>query len=86
MKQPHESTKTMVTTLQQRQLIQDLQHKHLLEGGSLFGQVFPDGIRIRVLSPAQTDQLRRCLTEVLGTPLSDRIVHSAYEANDGATP
>ncbi len=79
MKKPHESTATVITTSNQRQLITDLSRKHLEEGGSLLAQVFPDGLRIKVLTPAQTSELNQAICKALGTSERKHISKSAFD-------
>ena len=81
MKRPHESSCTVITTPQQRKLIEELQRNHLEEGGSILAQVFHDGLRIRVLTPAQTRELTGAISKALGTKHDSRIVHSVFEAS-----
>lgn len=85
MKRPHESSTTVITTLQQRKVIEELEKKHLEEGGSLFAQVFHDGLRVKVLTPAQTVELSAAFSKALGTKHSGRIVHSAFDVS-GSKP
>ena len=80
MKRPHESSTTVITTPQQRKVIEDLEQKHLEEGGSIFAQVFHDGLRIKVLTPAQTRELSAAFSKALGTKESGRIAHSVFDA------
>lgn len=80
MKPVHDSTATVITTPQQRQLIEQLTQKHLEEGGSILAQVFPDGLRIRVLTPRQTTELMPVMAKLHSN--SDRvgkIIHSAFD-------
>ncbi len=79
MKPRQESTATVVTSTQQRQLIAQLADKHLEEGGSILAQVFPDGLRVRVMTPAQTAELQQVLAAALGTTLRQGLVQSAFQ-------
>lgn len=79
MKPIHESTSTVITSPQQRQLINELASKHLDHGGSMFAQVFPDGLRLRVLTPAQTQQLQAAISDVLGDPIRGVTSTSAFQ-------
>lgn len=80
MKPVHDATATVITTAQQRHLIEQLNRKHLEEGGSILAQVFPDGLRIRVLTPRQTQELEPAIAKAMGNPArSGKIVHSAFD-------
>lgn len=79
MKTPQESTATIITTPNQRQLIKDLSRKHLEEGGSLLAQVFSDGLRIKVLTPAQTSELSQAICKALGVPERKLMSKSAFD-------
>jgi hypothetical protein len=83
MKTPHTSASTIVTNQAQRELINSLERKHLEEGGSLLAQVYQDGLRIRVLTPKQTDELADALSKVLGEP-RNTTPHSAAFYKQGA--
>lgn len=79
MKPIHSQTAIVVTSPQQRQLISDLTSKHLDQGGSMFAQVFLDGLRLRVLTPAQTRQLQAAISDVLGDPIQSGVSTSAFQ-------
>lgn len=79
MKTPHTSTATIVTNQAQRDLIESLERKHLEEGGSIFAQVYHDGLRVRVLTPQQTTELAEAFSRVLGQPLSSALKRSAFD-------
>lgn len=79
MKPSHLQTATVITSPQQRQLITELASKHLDQGGSMFAQVFPDGLRLRVLTPAQTKQLQAAISDVLGDPIKGGTSTSAFQ-------
>jgi len=79
MKPLHESASTVITTPQQRRLIEQLIEKHLEEGGSILAQVFPDGLRLRVLTPKAMKELQPAMAKALGQPIGGEIVHSAFE-------
>lgn len=83
MKRPHESSTTVITSPQQRKVIEQLEQTHLEEGGSLFAQVFHDGLRIKVLTPAQTIELSAAIAKALGTKETKRIARSVFEATGG---
>lgn len=83
MKRPHESSTTVITSPQQRKVIEQLEQKHLEEGGSIFAQVFHDGLRIRVLTPAQTLELSAAFSKALGTKETGRIVRSVFDTAGG---
>lgn len=85
MKRPHESSTTIITSPQQCKVIEELEHKHLEEGGSIFAQVFHDGLRVKVLTPAQTLELGAAFSKALGTKQSGRIVNSVFDAS-GSKP
>lgn len=79
MKPAHESALTLVTTAQQCELIDRLMKKHLDEGGGVLAQVFSDGFRVRVLTPAQARALHPAICLALGTPEAvNTIRHSAF--------
>lgn len=80
MKRPQASSTTVITSPQQRKVIEQLEHKHLEEGGSIFAQVFHDGLRIKVLTPAQTHELSAAFSKALGTKETGRIVTSVFDA------
>jgi hypothetical protein len=80
MKPAHESAATVITTTQQRQLIERLMEKHLEEGGSVLAQVFFDGFRVRVLTPEQTRALQPAINRALGqSGVGGTIRHSAFD-------
>ena len=79
MKAPHTSATTVITTPQQQQVIEDLENKHLEEGGSILAQVFHDGLRVRVLTPQQTQELAEHMAKALGQPVSGRFSHSVFD-------
>ena len=81
MKRPHEAATTVITTPQQRKVIEELQHKHLEEGGSILAQVFHDGLRLKVLTPAQTREMSAAICKAMGTQETGRILHSVFDAN-----
>lgn len=85
MKRPHESSVTVITTPQQRKLIEELEQKHLEEGGSILAQVFHDGLRVKVLTYQQTCDLSDAISKALGTQQDSRIVRSVFEAS-GSKP
>jgi len=78
MKPVHEAASTVITTPQQRRLIEQLAAKHLEEGGSMLCQVFPDGLRLRVLTPQATADLRTAFAKALGEPSPKGLFHSAF--------
>ena len=87
MKTPQEAPATLVTTAQQRELIRQLLHDHLEEGGCVFAQVFEDGLRVRVMTPAQAQKLAAALGEATGHQLVQRLVKSAFDPRlKGAAP
>jgi len=79
MKPVHESSTVVITTPQQRHLIEQLMSKHLEEGGFLMAQVFPDGIKLRVLTPQQTKELQPVFAKALGAKLMAGSYHSAFQ-------
>lgn len=80
MKPVHDAAATVITTPQQRNLIEQLTQKYLDEGGSILAQVFPDGLRIRVLTPRQTQELEPAIAKAMGNPSRNRkIAHSAFD-------
>ena len=85
MKRPHETSTTLITSLQQQKVIEDLERKHLEEGGSILAQVFHDGLRLKVLTPQQTRDLSDAISKALGTKHDSRIVRSVFEAS-GSKP
>lgn len=88
MKPVHESAAVVITTSQQRRLIEQLMDKHLEEGGSVLAQVFHDGFRVRVLTPDQTTALLPAISRALGgANPPGQIRHSAFNNTDdkGAT-
>ena len=80
MKRPHETSTTVITSPQQQKVIEQLEQKHLEEGGSIFAQVFHDGLRVRVLTPTQTRELSAAFSKALGTKETGRIVRSVFDA------
>lgn len=78
MKPAQESSTIVITSARQRQLIEQLAEKHLEEGGSILAQAFPDGFRLRVLTPAQTNELQQALSQTLGQPVNTHIVGSVF--------
>lgn len=80
MKRAQESSTTIITSPQQRKVIEELEQKHLEEGGSIFAQVFHDGLRVKVLTPAQTLELSAAFSKALGTQETRRIAHSVFDA------
>ncbi len=80
MKHPQESSTTIITSPHQRKVIEELEQKHLEEGGSIFAQVFHDGLRVKVLTRAQTQELSAAFSKALGTHATRRIVHSVFDA------
>lgn len=80
MKKPHESSTIIITSPQQRKVIQELEQKHLEEGGSIFAQVFHDGLRVKVLTPAQTLELSAAISKALSTQETRRITRSVFDA------
>ncbi|PIF29395.1 hypothetical protein CLU88_4324 [Acidovorax sp. 56] len=80
MKRPQQSSTTIITSPQQRKVIEELEQKHLEEGGSIFAQVFHDGLRVKVLTPTQTQELSAAFSKALGTHETRRIVHSVFDA------
>lgn len=79
MKPEHAATSTVITTPQQRELIERLTEKHLEIGGCILAQVFPDGLRLRVLTPVATSELQHALTKALGTRPSNAVRNSAFD-------
>ena len=79
MKPRHESATTVIVTPQQRQVIAQLADKHLMAGGSVLAQVFPDGLRLRVLTPEQTVELQQALAKALGQPVRPGLFQSAFQ-------
>jgi len=79
MKPAHDTASTVITTPQQRRLIEQLIEKHLEEGGSILAQVFPDGLRLRVLTPKAMKELQPAMAKALGQSVCSEIVHSAFE-------
>lgn len=78
MKTPHTSSSTIVTNHAHRSLIEDLERKHLEEGGAIFAQVYHDGMRVRVLTPQQTAELNEAFTRVLGEKPDSALRRSAF--------
>lgn len=79
MKPMHESSTVVITTTQQRQLIEQLMKKHLEVSGSMLAQVFPDGLKLRVLTPTQTKELYPAIAKALGTSVSTGLHYSAFQ-------
>ena len=80
MKPAHESALTIITTAQQRELIERLMKKHLDDSGSVLAQVFFDGFRVRVLTPEQTRVLQPAINQALGQSAAvNAIRHSAFD-------
>lgn len=79
MKTPQEHPIIVITTRRQRKVIEDLQKKHLEDGGSLLAQAFKDGLRIRVLTPAQTAELSEAISKALRTPAMRILGNSAFD-------
>lgn len=84
MKTPQEQTIIVLTTPRQRKVIEELQKKHLEDGGSLLAQAFKDGLRIRVLTPAQTAELSEAISKALGAPAMRILGHSAFDLGGDA--
>ena len=84
MKTPHESPTTVITTPQQKRIIERLMDDHLQEGGAILAQVFHDGLRLKVLTPAQADELAPALQKAMGKPVRAHIVHSAFDTQGEA--
>lgn len=80
MKPIQEFASVVVTNSQQRQLIERLAQKHLDEGGSMLAQVFPDGLRLRVLTPAQTNEMQQLFAKALGQSVPAGISTSAFQS------
>ena len=84
MKPLHKNTTVLETTARQRKAIAALQREHLEDGGALFAQAYPDGVRIRVLTKEQSDVVRKAFAQALGTPDVRRMGFSAF--SDEAHP
>lgn len=83
MKPVHESANVVITTSQQRHLIEQLMVKHLEDGGSVLAQVFHDGFRVRVLTPEQTNALQPAISRALGgANVPGPIRNSAFDNAD----
>lgn len=83
MKTPQESPATIITTPQQRKLIEHLEQQHLEDGGSILAQVFHDGLRIRVLTKDQTAQLVPVISAAMGRPIDQALRNSAFYKRAG---
>lgn len=87
MKKPHISATIVVTTPQQRKVIEELERKHLEDGGSMLAQVYHDGLRLRVLTRQQTSELRSVIEKALGQTAPPKNLHiSAFGTQKGAQP
>lgn len=84
MKKPHISATIVVTTPQQRKVIEELERKHLEDGGSMLAQVFHDGLRLRVLTRQQASELRSAIEKALGQTLPKSLHTSAFGMQKGA--
>lgn len=80
MKPRHDSSTVIITAPFQRKVIERLEHQHLEEGGAIFAQAFHDGLRVRVLTPAQSAIVNEAFAKALGLSLPPRVAHSVFEA------
>lgn len=85
MKPLHPSSTVIITAPFQRKVIERLEHQHLEDGGAIFAQVFHDGLRVRVLTQAQSAIVNEAFAKALGTSAPARIARSVFEAG-GAKP
>ena len=84
MKPVHASSTVLVTAQHQRRAIEDLESKHLEEGGAIFAQVFHDGLRVRVLTPAQSAIVAEAFAKALGTQAPEHVGRSVFDAQNKA--
>lgn len=85
MKPLHPSSTVIITAPFQRKVIERLEHQHLEDGGAIFAQVFHDGLRVRVLTQAQSAIVIEAFARALGTAAPVHLSRSIFDA-EGSKP